>query len=363
MFSITADELPRFMACQGSATLDKFQSLPPDNPARAEGIAAHWLIEQVCKGHHTLEELIDRRAPNDVLITSDMVDDVKPYVETISIRGHVERNTSFKGADYEIRARADHVELFDRVLTIRDFKYGWGIVEPEMNWSMIAHAIGFSLQMTHESESFDILKDIEHVNIVIYQPRPYHPEGKIRKWSITPQQMVELHEQISLAATNPDKRLQTGKHCKNCPSAPYCPAFSAAVMNVLDVSERAFTDEIDNDSLAFMLDNLNRASEIVKQGLEAYSDLAIHRMRNGTIIQGYMMQNDLTNKVWKSGITAEFVKSMTGVDVSKSDIITPAQAKKAGVPDDVVEAFCERRNKGFKLVRQDVNKTAKKLFN
>lgn len=365
MISITADELPRFMACNGSINMEVFESsIPTDSADRDEGVAAHWVIEQVWRGEYTVDELIDRQAPNNVFITQEMIEYVTPYIESITGRGEIEVDTSFTDgvSDWEVNARADHVEFADRTIIVRDFKYGWGLVEPENNWTLLAHAIGYSIHLVHE-QGVDLLKDVSNVRLEIHQPRPHHFVGKVRAWIISPQQLIDYHKKLKAALSNPSDTLNTSEYCKKCPSMVYCPAFKKAQFNVLDECDRAFKSELDNDALSFMLDNLKRAQDICKQAYDAYADLAKHRLKEGQIIENYSAQNDLTNKQWKSNVTADMVLALTGVDVTKPQMITPTQAARAGVPDAVIESLSERRNKGFKLIRADANKLATKLFN
>jgi hypothetical protein len=142
-----------------------------------------------------------------------------------------------------------------------------------------------------------------------------------------------------------------------------CSAFKKVQMNTIDESERAFNHDLDNASLVFMLDNLKRAQEVINQSYKAYVELATDRIRKSQILEGYTVQNDLSNRDWKVGVTPELAQAITGKDVSKKQMLTPAQAEKAGVPKEVVDSLCERRNKGFKLVRMDVDKQVSKLFN
>ena len=53
MISLTATDLPRFMACNGSRLLKRIEPFNPDDTVAEEGNAAHWLIEQVFRGHFT----------------------------------------------------------------------------------------------------------------------------------------------------------------------------------------------------------------------------------------------------------------------------------------------------------------------
>lgn len=360
MLSLTATQLPRFMACNGSRLLGGSPPFNPDRSMADEGDAVHWLIEQVFKGHHTADELIDRKAPNGVFITGDMVEDSQEYLldlmseKFVFNRAEVEVNTSYAGDGWEIRGRSDGiwVDGIDR-LSVSDFKYGWKIVEPENNWTLISHAVGFLASNP---------LPVTEIHFRIYQPRPHHPRGKVREWVISYDELMGYWQQLQAALTQPTDQLQTSPHCYKCPSMSQCPAKQIADMNAIDTANVAFNSEVDNSTLSWMLDNLSRAQEVLKQSQDAYEDLALHRLRAGQSVEGYTAQTSKGKTQWNDGMTADVVQMLTGVDVSKAGIVTPNQAKNAGISPEVLETMTNRPNTGTKLVRQDVSKKAEKLL-
>lgn len=359
MLTITADELPRFMACNGSRNINKVQVFEPDNAMRDEGDAAHWLIEQVFNKRFGLDELVGRPAFNGVYITEEMVEAVTPCLEDIRGKGAVEVVTSYgDGQLYQVNGRADWVALEGTTLYVGDFKYGWSIIEPEKNWTLLSHAVGWLFANPTTSNS------VTNVTLRIWQPRPHHPSGKrIRSVTYTIRDVWNFWNEMMLCLTNPNNMLNTGKHCKDCLGMINCPASQKATMNALEVSELGYVSNPDEATLAFIIEQSERAIKILEQNSKAATDLALHRIKAGKIVPGYTVERELTNKQWKSGITVETAAMLTGKDLGKKQLITPAQAVKSGVAQEVVDALCERREKGVKLVKRDANTTVKKLFN
>ncbi len=354
MLSVTATELPRLMACNGSRLMVGFKpTIGTDDTVRDEGNAAHWLIEQVHKGIHQIEELVDRKAPNGIFITGEMIDHVSDYLKTIHPNGHIEYETSFKGANWEVRSRADYVFFDCNKLYISDFKYGWSIVNPEKNWTLIAHAVGFCL--THQVAP-------ETIHFTIFQPRSHTDEGIKRDWVINYQELLQFYNELNLTLSNPNDVLNTGENCKNCPALATCPAARKAELNGIDASEIAFENELTNAALSFKLDQLDRAIKVLKQNYEAYEEIALHRVQKGEIVNNYAIDNQLSNRGWKQNVTPELMKILTGKDLTKKQLITPAQAEREGVSKEIVAAWTERFNKGIKLTRIDVNKKVEKLL-
>lgn len=355
MLMVTATNLPRLMACNGSRLMGGFTPPVRDDTIRNEGNAADWVIQQVHSGQFTIEELGDRKAPNGVYITDTMIEYLEEYLRIASY-GQIEVNTSHGTKIWEINGRADLVEYREtaKQLFISDFKYGWGIVEPENNWTLISHAISWIAKNPD--------KLVETIIFTIYQPRPHHQISRVREWSITVEQLDDLYKQLNETLSNPSDAINTGPHCYKCPSLASCPASRLAQMNAVDASEMAFDDNLDNDELSFKLDHMKRAIEVLTQAQKAYIEIALDRVRSGQVIKNYSITNDLTNTVWKEYVTPEMIMTMTGKDVTKKALITPNQAKKAGVSEEVVKSFTERRNKGVKLERIDANAKAEKMF-
>lgn len=366
MLSLTATELPRFMACNGSRLMGKVAAFEPDTTVTDEGNAAHWLIEQVFRGHFSAEELIDRKAPNGVYITYEMVEHCERYLFDLSVSRYqdptgfngceIETDTSYSNSGWEIRGRADNVSWLQTELTVRDFKYGWKIVEPENNWTLISHAIGFL------SRNSELLQTVKTIRFMIYQPRAYHPDGHVREWVISGEELWHHWQLLQNALSNPSDLCVTSDQCYKCPSFAKCKSATVATMNAIDVAYKAFESEPDNEQLQFLLDETNRAAEVLKQAVKAYEELALNRLKAGQSIPNYSAHSGKGNRRWNDGITVDFVKLLTGVDVSEPTLKSPAQAKKAGLSEEVIASLTDRPTTGFKLVRVDGSKKAENLF-
>jgi hypothetical protein len=360
MIEIDATNLNRAMNCPGWLFMPA--SLPADNDftARDEGNAAHWVALQMFNGY-VFES--DSKAPNGFVVSTDMLDHVSSYLSSLDC-GEMEVITTFAdptGLRWRVNARADHI-VYSRgipdVLTIDDFKYGWRIVEPEMNWTLIAHAIGYCLGHGDITPSTITLR--------IHQPRPYHPTGKMREWSFTYDQLLQFHAQIDATLSNPSQELHTGPHCAKCHALPTCPAARAASMNAIDSSGIAFTDELPPEILTFELDTLRRASEIIKTRLDALEELTTHKIKNGQPIPNYAVQQRYGDSRFKTGIDANILKIMIGIDCSKQGTITPAEAKRRAKGNDAaiiaLDKMIDRPMIGTKLVRIDADQSARQLL-
>lgn len=357
MLRINADDLPRFMACNGSRLMQpSYPAVPGDNTIRDEGIAAHFM-STAAFNNVPLENMTNTKAPNGVFMTNEMTAHVADYLDNITV---------FHGfADFALRAmevncdhesvsgRADYAAFTsDQAITVGDFKYGYRIVEPDMNWTLISHCIKLSIDFP----------GAQKFNIFIFQPRAYHRKGAFRVWSIDRFKLNSLRDQLYDALANPSDRLNTSVHCGKCPANATCPAAQMAGMNAIEAGDIAHNDDIHNDFLSYELDILKRAADTIKARLEALQELAQHRITYGQPVPNYSLEHGLGKTRFKEGITPDLLFALTGKDLSKKELVTPAEAKRRGVNEKFLETVTERPSTGKKLVRITADDKARKLF-
>ena len=356
MLTVTATELPRLISCNGSRLMgDGVAPSDTDTTDRDKGIAAHWFVQQRHAGNQVVA--CGSKAPNGIYITVEMIGYLEEYIADTR-EAEIEVDTSFGAKNWHINGRSDaiHYNPGTQHLNICELKYGWHIVEPKNDWTLIAHAIGWMLKNPD--------KPIQTITFTIYQPRPHHHISRVRTWNIDIQKLGELHAVIKGTLTLPNDELNSGPiQCYRCPHVTNCPAARQAEYNSIEASEMAFVDEIDNVELSFRLDQVSRALSVLKEQEKAYNDLALHRIKKGDIVKNYSLINDMTNLLWKDHVTPEIVQMITGEDLTTKKLITPTQAKNKGVSEGVIASMAERRNKGAKLVRMDADDKAKKMFN
>lgn len=359
MLITNATELPRLMTCNGSRLMGG--AIPPiavdDTTQRDEGTAAHYMASAVFNGHFSLDELADKKAPNGVYLADEIVSNVSKYLAIAAGYpfARMEYDTSHDNSPHwVINGRADLVGLKDNTLDINDFKYGWRIVEPEMHWTLISHAIGWCARLDNDRPNT--------INFNVFQPRPYHPEGPFRTWTITYSQLMELRDRLNATLCNPSDQLVTSNHCGDCRALVPCPAARLAEMNAIDVTSNIFHDDIPNDHLSQALDNLNRAEKMIEDRKKAFEELAKHRIKAGQVINNYSVDLAYGHRAWNEGIDAGTLLAVTGKVLSKETLVTPAEAERRGVDETTVKTLTNRPMTGVKLVRVKASKKGAKLF-
>lgn len=350
MIQVTATDLPRVMHCFGSLQMPPAVPDSGDTTQRDEGNCAHWLAEQMFDGAPAHAGLT---APNGYVVTDDMVEHVSQYVKALDC-GEMECDTSYGGAGWEVRGRADHLAARDSVLTIDDFKYGWRIVSPVRNWTLMSHAIGWIIRTQQRPD---------RIVLRIHQPRPYHPEGPLREWSCSFEELMGFYSQIDARLSNPTDELVTSmEHCAKCHALATCPAARSASMNALDVMDRVFSDDLPKPLLTREMELMRQAVGMIEARRDAIEELITHRIKQGEVFEGYMLERRYGQRRWKPGLTGAVLSALAGVNLSKDGAVTPAEAERRGVSKEAIAAMTDRPLLDPKLKAVDVDARARVLF-
>lgn len=363
MLETIATKLNRIVGCNGSLSMPKFSlGVESDNSGiKDEGIAAHHLA---CNLNTTNDvNLIGKQAPNGVFMTEEMLASVAEYIDYIEGRSpyrffsEMECDASHSLENYfTVNGRADNItHTCDNVLFVDEFKYGYKIVNPEMNWTLLSHAIGYCQNLGNAPMP-------EQFVFSIIQPRAIHHRGIIRQWIIDANSFMNYWQHLINVLSNPTNEIVTGDHCHRCPSLAFCPSATQAGYNLVEASNISFDENITNSELSELMDLLNSSIKRAKSKLEALEEIAMYKIKRGEVVENYLPETSLGNTSWLNHVTPEMIKMLTGVDVKNGKMITPTQAKKKGISKEIVEMLSHRPNRGVKLTRITADEKARKMF-
>lgn len=353
---IRCSGLARPMVCAGYAFLNLPES--PSNDAAKEGTAAGEYLERLLLGTH-----IGEVASNGVYFDEDMKFFVTPIFDDIQSRA-ADKVLCETRIDWQTRSgiwiRGQYDAAFvdtNGRLCIEDLKYGWGIVEVEKNWQLLGYAIG---EVIRRGTAF------EEISFKIHQPRPHHEDGETREWVLTYSELIEYKEIIEdrmESLVNGNRELQTSNMCKYCQGAQEaCPAFNRLFYRALEVSTEFHQDSLSNDEVARQLDEVQRATEVLKIKKDSLTELGTMRINSGEIIKGYVREEKFGNRAWNKNISPASIKMMTGVDVIETSFMSPAKAEKAGVSKKLVSQLSKKHFAGVKLVKKNATEIGNKIF-
>jgi len=350
MFITDATHLPRLMKCPGSRLMYQLpdDTENKDDTIRNEGNAFHWLAQNPEAG-------IGAVAYNGVFITAAMVDHANEYRASL-LPGEMECMTSHGDENYQVNGRADHIgwDAATATLEVTDAKYGYRTVEPEDNWTLISHAVGYCIVN-------GLVPQI--VKLTIYQPRAYHPLGSRRSWSFGYDRLRHFYEQIVARLSNPSDVIATGQHCHKCPSMGVCPAYRETSMNAIEAACMAFNDEMQPEELASELDLLEHAESVIIARRKAVEDLVLHTVKNGTVVPGRIIDRPLGQTRYKKNATADMLTALVGRDLSERKLPAVSKLRDAGVSQMIIDTMTERAEGAPRLVKVNVDAMARKYLN
>lgn len=249
------------------------------------------------------------------------------------------------------------------VITVYDFKYGFGPVEVYENYQLISYAAAVLYTLGIDGGGDQHTR----VEMVIVQPRAYHSDGPIRRWAVRASDLRPYFNFLRNAAGeifSGNGVERTGKHCRYCPGRHVCASALKNGLSLYEVSE-GFTprDELTPDELGVQLAIVRRACEQlehVKTGLEAQ---AIEYNKRGQAILYHHVEQAAGRLEWTAtNKQIALVGERFGKTLLSDQPVTPKQAISKGIPRVIVDSL-SKRNPGKMKVVMDDGKHLNRIFN
>ena len=196
----------------------------------------------------------------------------------------------------------------------------------------------------------------------VHQPRAFHHRGPLREWCIDYPTLMSYHARIVDRLSQAPDTLQTGDMCIKCPALADCPAARERDMRAIDATAQTFSDDLPDPVLAQQYDLLEYAVKAMEARRDALGELMTHRIGEGHAFQGFGLKPRYGHTKWNTGLTGGLMRAITGIDCSKDGLVTPAEAKRRGVSDAVIEQMTTRPMIGQKLTRIDEDREAREAF-
>lgn len=360
----------RWVACPGSVKLEALYPEDTESEASREGTAAHWALAEVLNGRAVAEgQLTDAGfVLTDVQV--DAATSLLRHVHALVARYgeqpefHVEQRLAINRVHGQCWGTPDVVLYFRKAnrIVVLDFKFGHGWVEVYENWQLLAYLAGvlekFGISGTQNTEI--------SCDLVIDQPRSYHADGPRRTWSITPEQarpyIVRLGE-AAREALGENPQLRVNDECEHCKARHACPELQAAGLRGVDRSRTAVPFDLPPLALGIELADVRKAMAALKareSGLAAQAEALITR---GQAVPFWGIERPPGRLAWTVPV-AEVVALGHLMEVpltSPVDVLTPTQARDAGLSDDLITAYAARPAGKAKLVMRD-DASARKIF-
>jgi len=345
--------------CPGSGLLSAMApKVDRGNSASLEGKLAHTIAEYMFnKGIKSVPFLMDLFKD----ATEDMCTDTANYVSYVNsfntVPGGIKVETIvpcskiFKGiSDGNVDAYISDKE--NQTLHVFDLKYGYRYVEVEKNDQLMIYAAS--------------LWRAPKVVLHIYQPRSYDGARPDRSFTID---KADLDKEIGLLKSDlsrvsgGDPFLHTGTHCLYCKGRWGCKALREKVSSGVAFTRGFdFSVSLDSEDASVSLALMEQTSEELKYIITGMKEILTQKLKDGEPSTLYRYTLGRGNSVWdvSPGIVKELGEQFN-VETSQEKLISPAQAKKKGIPEKIVDSMITRPITGAKL-RKVSKKKAQMAF-
>lgn len=351
----------------GCPAYPRMAALYPDEdetPESREGTAAHEYVSTTLMG---IKRVVGDIAANGHPITQEMVECAADLLADVAswrfecagmflVEQCVDMPSIHPTLNWGTTDIAG-VNLAAKKIYLRDYKFGHRYVDAWENLQGVDYVVGiarhFGITITEEWT----------IEIGIFQPRCYHPEGPRKIWECRGARFLELADSLAYSArkaTEPDAPMHTGEHCRDCSARYDCPALIAAGGTSVDLSLRGAPQELTPQRAGLFRHHIVQAIarlEALQSGLDAQISAYI---KAGQHVPGCELRAGDGREFWT--VPVEEVAALGALFEKKlvePKPITPAQARKLGIDEAVISAYSSRRKGELKVTAMDDTRAAK----
>lgn len=348
----------RRMACPGSRAMEERHGRHEESDASKEGTLAHEFAAEYlrngCIDTHPVS-----RTPG---MTDEMLDGARYYANIVPRfihMLHVEERVNCSNVHPDMWGTPDAWGVEDDSLHVFDYKFGHTPVDAFENWQLLAYVCGLF------SDQWFLNPELKDIYLHIIQPRDYVSPSRHKIWHLTRDELetylVRLRASEALAmSASPE--LKVSDQCKYCKARHACPALRDAAFGATEVAYRDLPQGIEPKFVGNELKLLQDAQELLGYRITALETEVRHLLQSGVNVDNYELKPVEGRMAWNIPATDVIdLGLLDGINLAKSpDALTPAQAIKAGLKQEIVLKYTDRKN-SLKLSRTDL-KNAKAIF-
>lgn len=354
--------------CAFSLTAQEQVPPTPETDEEAEGSAAHFVAHKIASRARTFT--VGETFEHDGKtweVTDEMLDGALLYA------GEAQYHTDARFED-AVTIRDIHAvacwgtpdywrvitEHFLKLLKVVDYKYGHRYIEVYENYQLIAYASGVA-------RFLNLPLDFPAM-LVIVQPRAYGSPA-VREWSLTVGELYDYCDKVIapkvVESLAPNPTATPGTHCIDCKARHACEAYRYTTANLVDFSRRGVVEHLNSQQMGQELLVLRQAIKRLEGRYEGLHAQAENLARAGNNIPFWQMEQKEGRQIWMydtSVSTVVGLGDMLGVNLRKPEaLVTPIQARSAGINEDILKHYSYRPKGAFKLVPVNTTIARKKL--
>ena len=344
-----------------------------------EGEASHEiariLIEISARGSGlTFKDFEGKVHENGVMYTEEMFEGAKEYADDVAIV--MRKSGVFAGPNLGIEKRLEMPQihelefgtcdcfLFNKKtnhLYIWDYKFGYLIYEAFENWQIIDYYAGI-----YNLLGFDGHQDQNiTVHIRVAQPRAFHRGGTIREWTVKGSDLrghINILHENAAKSLGPDAECKSGPHCRYCPARHACESALSAGMGLYEVASKPVPVELSAAALGTQLTIVKRARKQLEYLESGFEEQVKGLIKSGKNVPGWGTEQTYGREKWGKPFEEVIAMGdMLGNDLRRKEAITPNQARKLGIDDEMVKAYSTTPHAGLAIVPDNGNKV-KQVF-
>lgn len=348
--------------CPRSLTLQASVPPTPDTNEILEGEVAHVVA------HHTaarvrqykLGDVVDWKG-KPWKVDNDMLEGAAIYANETQISGRFEDPVAIPEVHDACYGTPDFWEYRPALNAVDDvdFKHGHRYVEEFENYQGASYLAGVGNKLQ--------LPDTVATSFTVVQPRCYTAPA-VRVWHSTLGKIRQLIGDVIRPAVakalGPDPEAKPGRHCLDCSARHICSALQRDTSGIVDFVARA--EPVTQNLLAMGTEAriLHDALARLKARYEGLTANIEAIAKGGGNVPYWHMAPGQSKLAWDVPVADVIAMGRTvNLDLTKpQEVITPTQAKAAGLDETFVLAFASRGKSALKLKPDDAL-TVRKVFN
>lgn len=334
-----------------------------------EGTAAHWVAWELFVNR---EPVIGAQTPNGHIVTEEMFEGGELLCDTIRARSemisehHIEERVeissllseTFGTPDYwGVTVSHDHIEIID-------YKFGHRFVDEYWNPQGVCYLMGIlELLCKKWDVAWSELLARLTVSFTIVQPRCFYRGKPVRTHTFKAIDAIPRFDALRSAATLTIVHQPVAKpheNCGDCAGRHACSALQRAAYDAVAIADNTPALELSPSAAALELRMLQKAQELLDARIDGLKEVTLANLRSGKPVPFFKIEQGYGRIAWKVPEPQVIaLGQMYGKDLGKPGVITPNQAKKAGIPEILINAYAEAPQTGIKLIPEDTADAAR----
>jgi len=252
------------------------------------------------------------------------------------------------------------------VLEVIDYKFGHRFVDEFENDQLVTYYAGILDQLvTFTGKPAGLLDQHTRVNLTVIQPRCYYRGQPVRTWSVMGSDLrgqINKLKHAAELATQPNPVAVTNKACIECPGRHACATLQRGAYGDAELAGAGDIVELDSRNASLELHLLERAQNRLESRITGLQEYLLVKAKSGDAIPFHKLEQSIGRPSWTAPVDQILaLGQLMNIDLSKPGVLTPGQAKKAGIDDSVIKAYSVTTPGAIKLV-SDNPANARRVF-